>query len=624
MQMTAFGIFGLCFILGAPGDNPTPERLRPPETASIRMFRNSTDMEFVLIRAGEFTMGSPESEAHRTQNEGQHRVAITKPFFLGQFEVLKREFAEFVQDAKYLTEAERAEGAGVGYDEVQDKLRRDTKYTWRNTGFTYTGSHPVVNVSWNDAVAFCNWMSRKDGRAEYYIIEGATISTNHNEGYRLPSEAEWEFACRSGTTTAYQSGDDAEKLVAFGNVWDGTARGKHPKWGVAISAHDGYAYTSPAGRFAANAFGLYDMHGNVWEWCNDWHDIYYYETSPADDPRGPVSGRERVYRGGSWISHASECRSATRFGGKPSEWFVSLGFRVAADLSTAQKKSILEATVPMPEEMLRPRKNSAANPGGQRAGDLRDENALKMQFVWCPAGKFVMGSPKSEEGRNERENQVDVTLSHGFWIGKYEVTQRQWEWIMDSAPWDGCSDTRYRPDCPAAHISWHDATAFCARLTSMERKAGRLPAGWRYSLPTEAQWEYACRAGTTTRFSFGDDESRLNDYAWWGGILGEGNTKKEAFAHSVGTKKTNPWGLHDVHGNVLEWCRDAYLEELLGGTDPEISDVDLDALLRGSRVLRGGSWQNSATYCRSALRMGIAAENDGADFGFRVALSPIR
>ena len=163
-------------------------------------------------------------------------------------------------------------------------------------GFEQTDEHPVVNVSWNDAVAFCKWLNRKEGKT-----------------YRLPTEAEWEYACRAGTTTRYYSGDDPETLAKVGNVADAALKAKFPDWQYTIKANDGYVFTAPVGKFTPNAFGLYDMHGNAWQWCTDWYGAEYYARSPIDDPTGPDSGAVHVLRGGSWFVRPFFSRSATRY-----------------------------------------------------------------------------------------------------------------------------------------------------------------------------------------------------------------------------------------------------------------------------------------------------------------------
>ena len=164
---------------------------------------------------------------------------------------------------------------------------------------------------------------------------------------------------------------------------------------------------------------------------------------------------------------------------------------------------------------------------------------------------------------------------------------------MGTTPWSGNKFVKEGPDFAVSFITHPEAEAYCEKLTEIERTAGRLPTGWKYTLPTEAQWEYACRAGTMTKYSFGDDESKLGDYAWFNK---NASNLDEIYAHAVGVKKPNPWGLFDMHGNVYEWCQDWYADKLLGGIDP----VGTSAVDR--RVLRGGSWFYLAKGSRSANR----------------------
>jgi formylglycine-generating enzyme required for sulfatase activity len=250
---------------------------------------------------------------------------------------------------------------------------------------------------------------------------------------------------------------------------------------------------------------------------------------------------------------------------------------------------------------------------GKKPGDERDDNGLGMRLVWCPPGEFQMGSPKTDNDAFRDEHpQVRVTLTKGFWLAKTELTQAEWQQIMGTAPWKKKAGTKEAPDCPATFVSWSDALAFCRALTEQERRAGRLPDGWEYTLPTEAQWEYACRAGTTTRYSFGDDAVRLSDFGWFDKNTGVAGEK---FAHSVGAKKPNPWGLVDMHGNVWEWCRDTYSGHPPGGTDPEVSSAD------SKRLFRGGSWRKGADDCRSANRHSERPSYTYSGVGFRVALA---
>jgi formylglycine-generating enzyme required for sulfatase activity len=210
---------------------------------------------------------------------------------------------------------------------------------------------------------------------------------------------------------------------------------------------------------------------------------------------------------------------------------------------------------------------------------------------------------------------VNVVLTDGYWIGKYEVTQSEWKQVMATEPWKESDTAQDGQEFPATCVRWNAATEFCRELTTREREAHRLPNDWDYALPTEAQWEYACRAGTETTFDFGDDESKLGEYAWF---KDNSLMAGENYVHRVGQKKPNSWGLHDMHGNALEWCRDVYQEELPGGVDPEVT--------RGSpyRVYRGGSWFVDAPGCRCAFRLFDSPDDRSLDYGFRVVLRPVR
>jgi formylglycine-generating enzyme required for sulfatase activity len=198
---------------------------------------------------------------------------------------------------------------------------------------------------------------------------------------------------------------------------------------------------------------------------------------------------------------------------------------------------------------------------------------------------------------------------------------------MQTAPWRGEDYVKEGDNYPATYVNWADAIDFCEKLSEQERSAGRLPSGWQYTLPTEAQWEYACRAGTTTRYSFGDAQSDLPEYAWI-----EKNTKAagEEYAHQVGQKKANGFGLHDMHGNVMEWCRDWYSDKLPGGTDPlvkigQATDFGEPSSAKSlgpgaARVFRGGNWFVGGAFCRSAARHERTPAFRLFNLGFRVAV----
>jgi formylglycine-generating enzyme required for sulfatase activity len=292
---------------------------------------NTVGMKLNLIPAGEFLMGSDETDPDAIDDEKvngkKHPIRITKPFYLGTSEVTVAQFRQFVERTSYRTDAEKDGRGGPGWNEAKGTRERDPKYVWRSPGFPQTDDHPVVLVSWNDAVAFCNWLSESEGRRPCYQADGRILSDG--TGYRLPTEAEWEHACRAGRTTRYYSGNDPESLVTVGNVADGTAKEKYPNWGWAIAAKDGHVFTAPVGRYRPNAFGLYDMHGNVWEWCTDSYDSNYYAMSPPADPLNSSQAAFRVNRGGGWINNPRTARSADRSRYVPDSRHSILGFRAA-------------------------------------------------------------------------------------------------------------------------------------------------------------------------------------------------------------------------------------------------------------------------------------------------------
>lgn len=260
-----------------------------------------------------------------------------------------------------------------------------------------------------------------------------------------------------------------------------------------------------------------------------------------------------------------------------------------------------------------------ADLNGQVAGEEWSENGLQFTFCWCPPGEFTMGSPPREEGRGTIENQASVRLTDGFWLGQTEVTQSQWFQLMQTSPWKqeptvrkpASAIKRSTGGFPATFVSWEDAMEFCRRFTAREQERGRLPLGWKYVLPTEAQWEYACRAGRDTTYFCGKDASQLGKYAWFRDTT---SAVGKPYAHPVGQKKPNAWGLHDMHGNVWEWCRDSFHDTLPGGANP-FENID-----GRTRATRGGGWNDLAERCRSANRdfstPGFTANN----LGFRVAI----
>lgn len=241
-------------------------------------------------------------------------------------------------------------------------------------------------------------------------------------------------------------------------------------------------------------------------------------------------------------------------------------------------------------------------------------------LCWCPPGRFRMGSPPDEPGHRADESAIDVTLTNGFWIGKYEVTQGQWTTIAGEIP--GLLNAGAGRDFPVYWINYTEAEEFCRKLTARALAAGELPGGWEFRLPTEAEWEYACRAGTTTAFSFGDTltDQQANIGKPYNGTP---SGAPSSAASRVGSYPPNPWGVHDMHGNEFEWCRDWYHARLPGGVDPDLSQVKGDPNRDGtySRVRRGGAWTDSPAFCRSALRLRYEPDRRADHIGFRVVLA---
>ena len=239
-------------------------------------------------------------------------------------------------------------------------------------------------------------------------------------------------------------------------------------------------------------------------------------------------------------------------------------------------------------------------------------NTIGMKLNLIPAGTFMMGSPDTEEHREDDEFQHKVTISKAFYMQTTEVTQGKWTAVMGTGPWRGKQFTKNKGTAnnAATYISWDDAVAYCKKLSEKEGKT--------YRLPTEAEWEYACRAGTQTSWSFGNKEKELGDYAWY---RENSYDIGETYAHQVGLKKPNAFGLFDMHGNVSEWCSDYYEPDYYKQSpekDPTGHESGLP--LTAPRVLRGGSFYDSTSFTRSASRAG-GLTVDGArswQFGFRV------
>jgi len=501
-------------------------------------------IEMVFIPAGEFQMGSPSSEYGRKDDEGPvHTVRITKPFYMGKYEV----------------------------SWAWEKCISGTPSLFKK------GRRRYVSASWNDCQAFMR----------------------HSEwGLRLPTEAEWEYACRAGTTTPFHCGETISTSQTNGS---GPAGVNGPR-------------TAEAGSVPPNAWGLYDMHGNASEWCQDFYDEGYYSASPSDDPQGPSIGARRVVRGGFWKDETASCRSASRMGIVPSKRSAATGFRACwwSPLFTAMseepgKAASAECFVP---EGFRAAPGSGPEPytnTGWTYEVIHEETGIEMVFI--PAGEFQMGSASmpqdwaegglsyirhSYEHYEAEEPPHVVGITKPFYMGKYEVTQEQWQRVISSNP------SHFKgSEKPVDSVSWNNCQEFCKM------------AGWGLRLPTEAEWEYACRAGTNTPFFFGVHGFDLRSHAWYA-------MDGRDYTHVVGLKDPNPWGLYDVYGNVSEWCQDFY-DYGYYAIGPRDDPPGPSSGTR--RVQRGGNREHVDDDCRSARRAAYRPEATADTFGFRVCWS---
>jgi formylglycine-generating enzyme required for sulfatase activity len=515
-------------------------------------------MKLTLIPAGTFRMGSPETEKDRRADEGPaHEVTISKPFYMGVCEVTREQYERTRRKnpAKPLTDPER------------------------NLALHY--------ITWDEAVAFCDKVSARTGRQ-----------------VTLPTEAQWEYACRAGSLTRFYYGDDPEQAALGDYAW---------------CAWDGTTYsTQPGGLKKTNAWGLYDLYGNAREWCLDYYSTSSYAKASAIDPRGPPDGDKHVVRGGAL--EGGPFRSAARNAKDSLHHYPFYGFRVVAALEASPPPSV----PPVPPAPVVPLPLPTNLTNAAIALDLGD--GVKMDFVLIPAGTFRMGSPTNEQDRCADEGpQREVTISQPFYMGVTEVTKAQYAAIMvkKTAPRAPALDpvqellnesaTPQPESSPApAAVSalpvdsepWNNVLLFCRKLSAKTGAAVQLP--------TEAQWEYACRAGSTTRFPYGDDPNydQLPDYAWCKANSG-------GKPNPVGLKKPNAWGLYDMLGNQWEWCADWYADSYdgAGATNPA------GPVSGEGHVLRGGSWAHSPVACRSAYRYTVAKDNFSNAFGFRVILA---
>ena len=544
-------------------------QLPPPECQSeekvVITLSDGVRLEMKRLKGGSFIMGCNPKE-RRYADANQHQVTITQDFWLGVYEVTQEQW--------------RAVMGEHHFSHIGDQ-------------------NPVNFVSWDDAEEFCEKLNH-----DHFIPKPLGYH------FALPTEAQWEYACRAGTTTALNSGKASDRLAMEELGW----------W---RDNCDGS--THPVGQKRPNAWGFYDMHGNVREWCRDscvWDNGVHTDTYDGTqiDPLCTI-GQERVLRGGDLMAEHWECHSGFRYAAPRSRYSQRTGFRIALVPEENSSALFLDgygAFAEVPQEY-----GSFTFDGENLHFDK-----VKLEMKRLAAGSFMMGSPEEEKGHFKDETQHQVTITQDFWLGVYEVTQEQWQAVMGSNP----LENPHVADYPVANVSWKDAKAFCERLngfTSIVR-----PDGYRFDLPTEAQWEYACRAGTTTALGNGKNLTsargacpNMDEMGWY--YKNSGQT-----VHPVGQKRPNAWGFYDMHGNVAEWCRDSchVREEAIEGTSYLFQYVDTDTYngfqtdpLSSSgayRIFRGGRAENSAQLCRSARRESRTPDAANDHIGFRLALVP--
>jgi formylglycine-generating enzyme required for sulfatase activity/serine/threonine protein kinase len=590
---------GMPVLLEAPFDEVTATsqtrlwaaKLNEPEEIE------EAGIKLKLIPPGEFTMGSPDSEPYRDPNEGpQHTVRITQPFFMGLTEITQKQWVDVMETRPWQGQPNVTEG----------------------------DNYPATYVDWIGVKEFCRRVSAKTGQQ-----------------YRLPTEAEWEYACRAGTTTTWHFGDDVEGLDAHG-------------WLDTNTHLIGNRYAHEVAKKQPNPFGLYDMHGNVFEWCEDFFvpNAYSRRTRSIDDPvvlAHAESFEMYVTRGGGFDWNGYNIRSALRGAAAPDFRSERDGFRVVRLCKTSPEVVRAEEPANAPFPALKARAYQQAWADHLQL-PVHFTNSIGMKFRLIPPGSFTIGSTQEQidaakpylhngqdPARSERITselpQQRITLTRPFYLSVTEVTQAQYSAVIGSNP-STFSDTgsakdsvagQDRTNCPVEMVSWMDTGEFCNRLSLHEglESAYRISpdlitqTGFGgYRLPTEAEWEFACRAGTTTLFWSGDDAESLTHVAWFGNN-NQGNVPKP-----VATKLANPFGLYDMHGNVWEWTHDAWRPDTYRGLiGPAAVDPRIDTGPENRRVIRGGDYFMLSAEQRSACRDGCFNDTYWDDVGFRTALS---
>jgi len=566
-------------LVGMLTDTLSSATLASLPDADVRILRaGGVAFEFVRIPAGRFRMGS---ESGGRDERPVHEVGIADEFYMGRTEVTVRQFRVFAVATGYRTDAEQL---GWAYTCPLPGLHPHQRgLDWRRPGFEQQEDDPAVVLSWNDATAFCRWLSERTGQA-----------------VRLPTEAQWEYAARAGRQD------------------DGLGNGNDAAW-YDTNAGDG---TRPVRGKPANPWGLHDMQGNASEWCLDvWRPDYNGAARDGgprmSDPTIPQAAWRYVLRGGDWASPVDHLRYGRRHRGLATFASPATGVRIAWDPQGRMGNSVAHADS---THDTRPPARGQASPStdSQTGGTVLATHGVQIEFARIPAGEFLMGM---EEGGIEKPVHK-VRIAYDFEMATTEVTVAQFRAFVAATGYmtDGekagtgsalRSDYNWQSeegldwchtaidqsdDDPVSFVSWYDAMAFCHWLS--------VETGQEIRLPSEAEWEHACRAGTTGAYA-----GEVNAMGWH-------RYNSGCRTHPVAQKQPNAWGLYDMHGNVWEWCLDFFTTSYEGApTDgsprwkmEHVSDV----------VSRGGSFGNPPGWLGSAVRMGSFPDCSHYNNGFRI------
>lgn len=527
------------------------------------------------IPKGNFSMGSLEDGNDLDGNfpETPHDVTITADYYIGIFECTQKQWELVMGDTPSV-------------------FRGDTR--------------PVENIPY-DMIRGNDWPSHGHNVSADSFMHRLNQKTNLL--FDLPTEAEWEYACRAGSP----SGASARP-----GITEKASNGRHA--GNRGDLHGGYLQHTVVGQYAPNAWGLYDMLGNVREWCLDWFDAY--RESDKENPTGPDTGSSRLVRGGNWMDDAKACRSTLRKICRPNSAHGGLGFRIVCH--SLQERLLISGAdgvstaMGIPSDYLIIDLKTGNWGHSSNAPDLKDDTCrtTKLWMKRILKGSFQMGSPEGEEGRDdEDETRHEVELSQDYYIGVFECTQAQWDLVMGkrlnpskykgaTRPVECVSYNAIRGSSPQEGGGWPfykhavDADSFLGKLRNL---TGLMD----LDLPTEAQWEYACRA----------DDTRDTSMDASGRFFGNKNDGNGGYAeHTViGQYLPNTWGLYDMRGNVAEWCLDWHVEyDAKKETDPQGPPSGQ------KRILRGGSWLMDTDACRSASRNCSKPSSLSVEYGFRI------